>query len=295
MEPTNNINDNNNNNNHNNNTGRVLVKNFREYYKVTFGDNPVLQTNRSIWFSPWGGHLRPDASVEEICNEINCNHENMLFVVFPTKNSKMKVLHGLFYDYSHFGESFKVCGWETNIIPEKVNNSNHDGGCYDLTPEPIWFEGYWFWNSVSKSGYTEPSDMKHIPTIESYKSITVMADFHNLRGGPDTQPLTSVYAKELCNIMFLHPYIYNNCIESSHFHQQDDIEVQELCMRAIQYCTYVRSEHVWEECFPMFTYFWLIYNGFGLVVPTHSGLSDDGEGTMRDFVLKVANTFKDAE
>ena len=218
----------------------------------------------------------------------------MLFVVFPTKHGKMKVLHGLFYDYAHFGESFKVYGWETNIIPKKLKN-NLTGYHWKLGLRPIWFEGYWFWKSVSKSDHIVPLDMMHIPSLDSYKRIVIHTDFHNLRGGPDTQPLTSVYAKDLCNIMFLHPFMYIHCIESCNLHQREDITVQELCMRAIQYCTYIRRDSLWEECFPMFTYFWLIYNGFGWVVRTHSGLSDEAECTMHKFVMKVHNTLQDEE
>ena len=124
----------NNNHHHNNNNNLVLVANFKDYYKVIFGDDPALQTNRSDWFSPWGGHLRQEATVSEICNEIK-NHEHKLFVVFLTKNGNMKVLHGLFYDDTAFSHHHKVVGWDTTIILQIVNNANQYGRCYDT---PVW-------------------------------------------------------------------------------------------------------------------------------------------------------------
>ena len=208
--------DNNNNDDNHEIITRVPVVNFHDYYKEIFCNKPILQINRSEWFSLWHENLKPSASVENICIEMNKNHANKLFVVFPVTKDRVKILHGLFYDETKIGNHYKMVGWDTTKIPQIVDNCNRDDVNYDLEPEPVWFEGYWFCQHCFNPNANMCEDLIHIPTIEMFKSIVDEHHFANLRGGPDTQPLTIEYAKELCNIMFLHPYIYINCIEDDY-------------------------------------------------------------------------------
>ena len=257
----------------------VLVKHFNQYYKKVHGDNPSQQwTNGSHHIEESGA-----STGEEIAKVIENNSYNYYFVVFSTGKRKLKVLHGLFYDQAACTNFHAIAGWQTNIIPKELDDID---GTDVPVPSVVLFDSGEFLKTVFNRNIVIPKDKQYIPSVETYKNIFMVHELYEIKGSnkDDDQQLTRDCALVTCNVMLLHPFIYTNLVGNG------DCDIEELFMKAIIFCRATRNDDVWDACFGMFTYFWLLLNGFGAVVGTSVNVSNEAWEEIDEFLEKVKKT-----
>lgn len=238
-------------------------KTWREYYNIVF-----YNSDEEYDFTfEYLNKISSFDDTDELMKYID-KQKYVVFVVLPVQNRCLKILHGLFHDICSKTIDTSIVGWQTWVIAtteEDVFPENNDDSVvtsFDVKEmfKPLYSEEV----NISK-------DSENIPSMQSFKEISSIQQFLELKGGNKEQKKTITFCKEHRNGFFFDGRLY------SRYTLKNDLTVEEFALVVAKHCRSYGNDTLWQKHYHLLTFLWVLKTGYGFNMKTRFDLSDEGD------------------